>query len=355
MLCWAFESAAGPFRQGRFRSRPQITMPAAAAAPSATGHGDAEPSRPYTAAKSASGTGASRAAKRKRKKFVFGNYDAYYNYRHKGSVPVDSRLHLLQRSWLEGRSVLDIGCNSGVLTFSLAETFSPRSVLGIDIDGQLIRRAQSRLAALQSSVDSNGGAQQKPTGFPFNLSFRAENFVARKHRRCSRSRQRISHHSSSGPAIEAPVPAAAAAAPARPPGGVASATEPVRTRDASAQGACEHFDVVLCLSVTKWVHLNWGDAGLRTLFQRVFDMLPSDGTGLFILEPQPWKSYKKKCVARSAGVRYALPVYVSLLLSRYCLTETTKANFKSVCMRPNDFTTHLTQNVSRSVGSCCYI
>eukprot|EP01047_Picozoa_sp_COSAG01_P087832 COSAG01_NODE_20388_length_956_cov_16.933489_1_plen_261_part_01 len=253
--------------QGRGRplhSRPQIAMPAAAAAPSATGHGAAaaspsssppppppprdpphdsslaaaaaEPSRPYTAAKSASGMGASRAAKRKRKKFVFGNYDAYYNYRHKGSVPVDSRLHLLQRSWLEGRSVLDIGCNSGVLTFSLAEMFSPRSVLGIDIDGQLIRRAQSRLAALQSSVDSNGGAQQKSTGFPFNLSFRAENFVARKHRRCSRSRQRVSHHSSSGPAIDAPVPAAAAAAPARPPGGVASATEPVRTRDASAQG-----------------------------------------------------------------------------------------------------------------------
>ncbi len=49
-------------------------------------------------------------------------------------------------------------------------------------------------------------------------------------------------------------------------------------------------DTIMCLSVTKWVHLNAGDAGLLAMFAK-FAATLSPG-GLLVLEPQPWRSYR---------------------------------------------------------------
>ena len=49
------------------------------------------------------------------------------------------------------------------------------------------------------------------------------------------------------------------------------------------------YEVVLCLSVVKWVHLQDGDAGLLQFLRRLHGLLRWDG--LLILEFQPWKSY----------------------------------------------------------------
>ena len=96
-----------PAKKQRTDDPTPLSEGAAAAAPPASGDGQ-ELTR---------GNGAK--MKKKRKTFIYGNYDAYYGYRSgpRGAPEQrDPRLALLQRAWFEGRRVLDIGCNSGVIT-----------------------------------------------------------------------------------------------------------------------------------------------------------------------------------------------------------------------------------------------
>lgn len=52
----------------------------------------------------------------------------------------------------------------------------------------------------------------------------------------------------------------------------------------------ESYDVILALSLTKWIHLNGGDEGIMEFFRRAFEML-KDG-GVLVLEAQLTKSYQ---------------------------------------------------------------
>ncbi|KAJ3525373.1 hypothetical protein NMY22_g10604 [Coprinellus aureogranulatus] len=51
------------------------------------------------------------------------------------------------------------------------------------------------------------------------------------------------------------------------------------------------YDVVLALSITKWIHLHTLDSGLLAFFQEVHTVLRKGGN--FVLEPQGWDSYAK--------------------------------------------------------------
>lgn len=54
----------------------------------------------------------------------------------------------------------------------------------------------------------------------------------------------------------------------------------------------EKYDIIVCYSLTKWIHLNYGDAGVVKLFDKIKSWLSP--RGLLILEIQKFKSYSKK-------------------------------------------------------------
>ena len=83
-------------------------------------------------------------------------------------------------------------------------------------------------------------------------------------------------------------------------------------------------DAFLCLSVTKWIQLNWGDCGLKKMFRTIHDAL-SPG-GVFIVEPQPWKSYKQ------AFRKQKMP-------------EETRRHFERIALRPTLYREYLRTTV----------
>ncbi len=77
----------------------------------------------------------------------------------------------------------------------------------------------------------------------------------------------------------------------------------------------------MCLGTIKWVHLNFGDLGVKALFHKAYESL--DSGGLFLLEAQSWKGYKKK------------KNLCKEITDVYC----------SITLRPDKFESYLTKSV----------
>eukprot|EP00927_Polykrikos_kofoidii_P080007 TRINITY_DN76868_c0_g1_i1.p1 TRINITY_DN76868_c0_g1~~TRINITY_DN76868_c0_g1_i1.p1 ORF type:complete len:438 (-),score=75.25 TRINITY_DN76868_c0_g1_i1:231-1544(-) len=167
--------------------------------------------------------------------YEHGNYGSYYGYRGSGSdLRLASIVKRLGADVFKGKDILDIGCNTGLVTIEAVHSYGARSAVGLDIDADLIQTAKSNRRAAQKSGDGVG------TG---KISFRNEDILV-----CPLKR----------PPTMVP----------------------------------ERFDLVLCFSVTKWLQFAHGDVGIRRLFKRCFKRLHPGG--ILALEPQEWSSYKKK-------------------------------------------------------------
>jgi len=169
-------------------------------------------------------------------KHPFGNYPDYYGYRNKGLGELDPRISVMKKEWFENKSCLDIGCNTGIFTLDLALQFDMASLLGIDLDKKLVQQAKLNLRFRQDELSSphyRGSFKDKDINSI--VSFRGEDYY-----------------------------------------------KSIRN---------ETFDVILCLSVVKWIHVNYGDDGIKRLFEKISMQLTQGG--LFIFEPQPWSSYIK--------------------------------------------------------------
>lgn len=172
-----------------------------------------------------------------------GNYKGYYRKRDDAL----SRMDHFQEDWFIGRTCLDVGCNEGTVTVEVAKRFSPRMIIGVDGDGLLIDAAKSKVKRLQFSAKSAPLQPIEPqsVGLPrFHNQF---------------------------------------------PQNIAFTKKDVMTME---QTASSRYDTILCLSVTKWIHLSGGDDALLQLFRSFYALLKPDG--ILILEYQPWRSYIKR-------------------------------------------------------------
>ncbi|XP_050304543.1 7SK snRNA methylphosphate capping enzyme-like isoform X2 [Anthonomus grandis grandis] len=197
------------------------------------------------------------------KRFQYGNYNRYYGYRNPNN-DTDHRLRVFSHHpyLFENKDILDIGCNIGHITLSVARDFRARTVTGIDIDPKLISIARKNVKHyVKTEENTTAGSETTPDtktvpekssrfhdsreqgrGFPKNVTFKQCNYVL---------------EDESLLALEQP-----------------------------------QFDIILCLSITKWIHLNWGDNGLKLAFRRMYEQLRPGGK--LILEPQHWAGYKSK-------------------------------------------------------------
>ncbi|KAL8574871.1 hypothetical protein ACOMHN_044893 [Nucella lapillus] len=220
--------------------------------------------------------------------YKHGNYYRYYGYRTPAMAP-DFRLYYFRREWFEGKDVLDVGCNAGDVTLAVAQLFHPRKIVGMDIDPNLIRIARQNIRSHQTKA--NMYQEEK---FPVSTT-------------------------EYGP-IE-PLPALTNPSNIFPKNVMFMQGNYVLKSDEELDHVKEEYDTILALSITKWIHLNHGDDGLKRVFHRIYQQLRPGGH--LILEPQTWASYRR----------------------RKKLTAKIYENYNKIQLKPNDFATYLTETV----------
>lgn len=289
----------------------------------------------------------------------FGNYPGYFNYRNRAAVPgdrqeadgksgeasnesagvpldaglSDERLGLFKEEWFRGKQVLDVGCNRGHITYAIARLFSPKFILGIDIDLKIIHMANrdlhlhledgllkqndllrlERACKLYSGTGGGDGAEDKSAGRQYvedqdhmtlssyiNVGPLATSIPKTKSGPDDADhqyREGVSQSDAPGSPQEA----------ARFPNNVMFVEHNyVLARDELVDKQRPCFDTIVCLSVTKWIHLNYRDEGLKRFLRRIYCHL--NPGGLLVLEAQPFDNYyrKKKLSERLRANYYSI-------------------------------------------------
>ncbi|KAL8128514.1 LOW QUALITY PROTEIN: hypothetical protein V2J09_017669 [Rumex salicifolius] len=225
------------------------------------------------------GRGDANSKKRKHKEIApYGNYRHYYGYRLAHNIEEDPRFKLFNNDWFHDKDCLDIGCNNGLITINIAKKFHCRSLLGIDIDRDRIEDAKVHLKKeVAKELHLKKSMTKDVKG--------ANDCEKAEITSVSEDQQKES---------------------------LMDGSRVKRSLNDIISFRCENF-VYSSLSVTKWVHLNWGDDGLLTFFAKIWRLLRPGGT--FVVEPQPWKSYS----------------------SNRLVSETTSFNYKHTKVFPEDF------------------
>jgi 7SK snRNA methylphosphate capping enzyme len=212
-----------------------------------------------------------------------GNYKGYYKFRELQQYENTNRIVGFQKSWFHEQRVLDIGCNEGDLTMLIAKEFNPFSIIGIDVDKRLIESA---------------GASVKRAMYDYRIKRKKGSQLPSINENDSNSNNNDRLKVSSSSLHNAFIPRTLALAkPIIPtplyPGHIVTTSptdnnngqfpfntifkcEDIMDRNCSLiddQG----YGVILCMSVSKWIHLNHGDEGIIRFFNLLFRLTVPGG------------------------------------------------------------------------------
>eukprot|EP00066_Takifugu_rubripes_P025857 XP_011615123.1 PREDICTED: 7SK snRNA methylphosphate capping enzyme-like isoform X1 [Takifugu rubripes] len=287
--------------------------------------------------------------KKDKRRYHHGQHSCYYGYHGfygdgreaRVGAEEDPRLRLLEADWFRDKKVLDVGCGAGHLTLAVARKFNPSHILGVELDEQLVHAAKQNIRHFLSHdlvVTERNGPTPAPTsscpsrtveeGGGTGKVAAAEGMQADHVQEFQRALSLLnsfplSLRASRGPLSAPPLLLPPSSSSSRFPNNVTFIQGNYVSSQHKWPGRGQ-YDVIVCLGVTKWVHLHSGDVGVVRLFTRAYQSL-SPG-GLFILEAQPWSSY-----SRSRGA-----------------SETTFHHFRTVRLKPEQFTSYLTEAVGFS-------
>ncbi|XP_031633895.1 probable RNA methyltransferase bin3 isoform X2 [Contarinia nasturtii] len=292
-------------------------------------------------------------------KYQYGNYAGPYCGLQNLINLSDVRLTVfLRHAYLfKDKDILDIGCNVGHMTIAVARKLNPNSIIGVDIDKNLIARARRNLSIFQRMSENELRNLKGSYKIKYGMQLRA-----RDRERCDLSQ--IDFFPLTFPICFGGLPNVKQKVES-PSASPASSTQNIRITEQFGVGSFtklpnneiessnktqndtianraqfpsnvffrtlnyavteesqmvsdrQQYDLILCLSLTKWIHLNFGDAGLKMTFRRMFNQLRPGGK--LILEAQNWASYKK----------------------RKKLTPTIYNNYKNIEFFPNNFHEYL--------------
>lgn len=279
--------------------------------------------------------------KKDRHRYQHGNHSRYYGYqgfygdRWEGRIGAedDPRLRLLEADWFRGKRVLDVGCGAGHVTLAVARWFGPAHILGVELDARLVRAANQNilhflshdLVVTERGRSSKEVPPRKEELQEAQMEVEQQQWVEQQQGEVEQQPFPLSFRISRGPIAAPPLLAPPLLAPpsSRFPHNITFIQGDYVTPGEAWPGRGQ-YDVILCLGVTKWVQLQSGDGGVARLFRRAYQSL-SPG-GMLVLEAQPWSRYSHSKRA----------------------SERTFRQYRSLRLRPEQFTSFLTDSVGFS-------
>jgi 7SK snRNA methylphosphate capping enzyme len=274
----------------------------------------------------------------KDKTFSFGNYNRLYYKKYLESMK-DERLGVLKKDWFEDKKCLDIGCNDGTLTLMIGLLYEPKIIEGIDIDYRLIKTAVKNMKSVarnnlsdeyihnlilaDESNRKDNNIVEQILGGSEDRDHTEHDVIVNRIKTQLKENQKVADILNKLKSLPTSF-----VLPKQPygldllkndnnivfPSNVIFRQENFVDKIQSDEGI---YDTIVCLSTAKWIHLNYGDIGIKLMFYNIYRQLKIDG--LFIFEFQCWKSYKK----------------------RKDLNNNIKKNFNKIKMKPDRFKEYL--------------